>query len=109
MTSNETNNKSPSNDRYLSPFSQLIPTIFDGWTLGIGRVLGIGSTYKDGDSLSNSIKVNNKEEENNNVEIKEQQCKDILTEYNICAQNIKPGENINKCKDVIELYRACVS
>tara|TARA_B110000971_G_scaffold79048_1_gene81176 strand:- start:12313 stop:12624 length:312 start_codon:yes stop_codon:yes gene_type:complete len=103
MTSNETNNKSPSNDRYLSPFSQLIPTIFDGWTLGIGRVLGIGSTYKDGDSLSNSIKVNN------NVEIKEHQCKDILTEYNICAQNIKPDENINKCKDVIELYRACVS
>ena len=103
MTSNETNNKSPSNDRYLSPFSQLIPTIFDGWTLGIGRVLGIGSTYKDGDSLSNLIKVNN------NVEIKEQQCKDILTEYNICAHNIKPGENINKCKDVIELYRACVS
>lgn len=100
MTLNKTKNQTPDPvDQQPSVFGQMMSTMFQGWAFGTGSA----AAHKAVDSLSNSIKVNN------NVEIKEQQCKDILTEYNICAQNIKPGENINKCKDVIELYRACVS
>ena len=106
MTLNKTKNQTPDPvDQQPSVFGQMMSTMFQGWAFGTGSA----AAHKAVDSLSNSIKVNNKEEVNNNVEIKEHQCKDILTEYNICAQNIKPDENINKCKDVIELYRACVS
>lgn len=111
MTSNETNNKPPSNDRYTSSGSQRIPTMFEGWALGISRALGLGSAsttiVKGSDTLSDSIKVNNNV--NNNTELKEQQCKDILTDYTKCIQTIKSNENINKCRGVIELYEACVS
>lgn len=90
MTLNKTKNQTPDPvDQQPSVFGQMMSTMFQGWAFGTGSA----TAHKAVDSFTEPVN----------------QCKDILTEYNICAQNIKPDENINKCKDVIELYRACVS
>ena len=40
---------------------------------------------------------------------KEQDCGEILTQYSKCVETIDPSEDINKCRDIIEIYRVCVS
>ena len=40
---------------------------------------------------------------------KESDYKEILQEYNKCVMNIKPDDDKNKCDDIIEIYKACVS
>ena len=38
----------------------------------------------------------------------EKKCNNLLKKYNKCIQTININENINKCRDIILLYKECL-
>ena len=78
-----TNNENP------SIFSKITSNMFQGWSFG-------SNTTSIKDTLTRKKPV------------KDFDCEELLSEFNKCARDIKPDENIEKCKDIVELYKLCV-